>query len=282
MLTRDFRIGDVAVGGEAPLFLIGGPCVIEDAGLCREVATEAIRVTRRLGLGYIFKSSFDKANRSSGASFRGIGFEEGLDVLAGIRESHGVPVLTDIHETNQAPVAAGRVDVLQIPAFLCRQTDLLRAAAATGAAVNVKKGQFLSPWDMPQVVAKLTEAGCQRMLLTERGASFGYSNLVTDLRSLPVLRQTGWPVVFDGTHSAQLPGSAGTETGGMREMIPYLVRGAVAAGVDGVFLEVHPDPPRARSDAATQLYLGDLEAVLTQVQALDAALRQTTGEKRGG
>lgn len=278
---RSFRIADLEVGGSSPLFVIGGPCVIESEELCVTVARSASAACREAGLGFVFKSSFDKANRSSGKSFRGPGLEDGLAILAKIREEFGVPVLTDVHLPDQCARVAEVVDILQIPAFLCRQTDLLEAAgeaaAKHGRAVNVKKGQFLSPWEMKNASDKVAAMGCERVLVTERGASFGYNNLVTDLRSLAILAEHGWPVIFDGTHSAQLPGGGGDVTGGMREMIPVLVRGAVAAGVNGLFLEVHPNPPEAKSDAATQLYLDSLPALLAQVVAIDRARRETAG-----
>jgi len=281
MARTSFDINGVSVGGGEPLFLIAGPCVIESEGLCIEVATEVKRIAAELGLGFIFKSSFDKANRTSGSSFRGLGVEEGLGILSRVREQVGVPVLTDVHLPEQCAPAAALVDVLQIPAFLCRQSDLLEAAGAAARerdiAVNIKKGQFLSPWEMEKPAAKVAATGCEKILLTERGASFGYNNLVTDLRSLAIMRRSGWPIVFDGTHSAQLPGAQGDITGGMRDMIPTLVRGAVAAGVDGLFLETHPDPEKALSDSATQLRLTELPALLRQVVALDAALRSSGG-----
>jgi 2-dehydro-3-deoxyphosphooctonate aldolase (KDO 8-P synthase) len=260
--VHSFSIGNVAAGDGDRLFFIGGPCMIESRELCMRVAESAAGVCRRLGVGFIFKASFDKANRTSGAGTRGPGMEDGLAVLREVKETFDVPVLTDIHESSQAAPVAEVCDVLQIPAFLSRQTDLLLAAAATGRAVNVKKGQFLSPWDMKNVVEKLEAAGNRNILLTERGASFGYNNLVVDYRGLPVMRGFGYPVVFDATHSAQLPGGAGTASGGMREYIPALTRAAMAVGVDGLFMEVHPDPERALSDAATQWPLDRLDEIL--------------------
>jgi 2-dehydro-3-deoxyphosphooctonate aldolase (KDO 8-P synthase) len=265
---QNYRIGD-----GNPLAVIVGPCIIESLDLCREVATEASAVCRDLGLSYIFKASFDKANRSSGASFRGKGLEAGLEVLAAIKAEFGVPVLTDIHESWQAAPVAEVVDVLQIPAFLCRQTDLLLAAAATGRVVNVKKGQFLAPWDMKNIVDKVVGAGDSNLLLTERGASFGYNTLVVDMKSLPVMRALGYPVIFDATHSVQQPGGLGTSSGGQREFIPHLLRAAVAAGVDGLFIEAHPDPEHALSDAATMLHLKDLRGLLEQAVAIDAIVK---------
>lgn len=271
-------IGNVTVGAaQGPLALIAGPCVIESLDLCRQVAAETQRITRELGLGYIFKASFDKANRTSGASFRGQGMEKGLEVLAAIKREFGVPVLTDVHETWQCKPVAEVCDVLQIPAFLSRQTDLLLAAAETGRTVNVKKGQFLAPWDMKNVVQKVEAAGNRNLLLTERGVSFGYNTLVVDMTSLPQMRALGYPVVFDGTHSVQRPGggAGGTSSGGLREFIPHLTRAAVAVGIDALFLEVHPEPEKGLSDAATMLPLAELPALLRQVVALDAIARNT-------
>jgi len=269
-------IANVVVGAaQGPLALIGGPCVVESLELCRQVAAFAQGVTRELGLGYIFKASFDKANRTSGGSFRGQGLEKGLEVLAAIKREFGIPVLTDVHETWQCKPVAEVCDVLQIPAFLSRQTDLLLAAAETGRAVNIKKGQFLAPWDMKNAVQKIEAAGNRNILVTERGASFGYNTLVVDMTSLPQMRAFGYPVVFDGTHSVQRPGGAagGTASGGLREYIPHLTRAAVAVGVDALFLEIHPEPEKALSDAATMLPLADLPGLLRQVVAIDAVVR---------
>lgn len=270
---HSFEIGSVTAGGEG-LFLIGGPCVIEGRDLCFRVAEAAKAVCERLGVGYIFKGSFDKANRTSASGRRGPGMDEGLAILDNVKRTFGVPVLTDVHETHQAAPVAEVCDVLQIPAFLCRQTDLLVACAETGRAVNVKKGQFLSPWDMKNVVGKLEDAGNRQILTTERGASFGYNNLVVDYRGLPVMRGLGYPVVFDATHSAQLPGGAGDASGGMRDAIPALVRAAVAVGVDGLFMEIHPNPEAAWSDAATQWPLERLAPVLESALRIRAAARE--------
>ncbi len=258
-----------------PLTLIAGPCVIESLELCREVAAAAKRVAADVGMNYIFKASFDKANRTSGNAFRGQGMEAGLQVLQTIKAEFGVPVLTDVHETWQCEPAAAVCDVLQIPAFLCRQTDLVLAAAKTGRVVNIKKGQFLAPWDMKNIVGKVEACGSNNLLLTERGVLFGYNTLVVDMTSLPQMRSLGYPVVFDGTHSAQRPGAGkdGASTGGMREYIPHLVRAATAAGIDALFLEVHPNPEKALSDAATMLPLADLPELLSQVVAIDAIVR---------
>jgi len=266
-------IQNFVVGGpDSPLAVIAGPCIIESLDLCREVAARAKADCDALGLPYIFKASFDKANRTSAASFRGEGMERGLEVLAAIKAEFGVPVLTDVHETWQVKLVAEVVDVLQIPAFLSRQTDLLIAAGESGRAVNVKKGQFLAPWDMKNVVEKVRGTGNQNLLLCERGVSFGYNTLVVDMRALPVLRGLGCPVVFDATHSVQQPGGQGATSGGQREFIPPLLRAAVAVGVDALFLEVHPDPERALSDAATMLPLADLRALLETAKAIDGVV----------
>ena len=268
----EVQIQDIRVGDHQPLLVIAGPCVIENLELCRTVAREAQAVCHDLGLSYIFKASFDKANRTSGGAFRGNGLDAGLEVLATIKAEFSVPVLTDIHESWQAKPVAEVVDVLQIPAFLCRQTDLLLAAAETGRVVNVKKGQFLAPWDMKNVVDKLGGAESGKLLLTERGTSFGYNALVVDMKALPIMRALGCPVIFDGTHSVQQPGGQGSSTGGLREFIPHGVRAAVAVGIDGLFLEVHPDPEHALSDAATMLPLSQLRALLKQAVAIDAVI----------
>jgi 2-dehydro-3-deoxyphosphooctonate aldolase (KDO 8-P synthase) len=264
------QVGKLVVGGgDGGLTLIAGPCVAESLELCRTVAAEVVRITAGLGIPYIFKASFDKANRTAGSSFRGHGMDAGLEILQAIRSEYGVPVLTDVHETWQCKPVAEVCDVLQIPAFLCRQTDLLVATAETGRAVNVKKGQFLAPWDMKNVIAKIEETGNRNLLLTERGVTFGYNTLVVDMTSLPQLRALGYPVVFDATHSVQRPGAGagGTASGGQREFIPCLTRSAVAAGVDALFLEVHPEPEKGLSDAATMLPLALLEGLLRK--ALD-------------
>ncbi len=270
-MAERFQIGGVEVGGP-DLFLIAGPCVIESEKhalwLGREIAARA----RAAGLPYIFKASYDKANRSSGSSFRGPGLEHGLEILARVRQEVGAPVLTDIHSPAQAEPAAAAADVLQIPAFLSRQTDLLRAAAATGRAVNVKKGQFMAPWDMRGAAEKVRAEGNNRLLLTERGASFGYNNLVVDMRSLAILRGFGAPVVLDVTHSLQLPGAQGDRSGGQPEYIELLARAGVAAGADGIFLEVHEAPERALSDGANALHLDQLAPLLEQLRAVRAAV----------
>ena len=264
------------------LTLVAGPCVIENADLVYGIAEKVQAICQPLGIDYIFKASFDKANRSSGSSFRGPGFEEGLAVLAEVKRRFGLRVLTDIHESHQAAPVAEVVDVLQIPAFLCRQSDLLLAAAAatqgTNKVINVKKGQFLAPWDMEQVVKKLRDAGAQHVWLTERGSSFGYNTLVVDYRSLPQLKSLGCPVIFDATHSVQQPGGRGTSSGGQREFVAPLARAAVAVGVDGLFLEVHPDPDKALSDGPNMVPLHRLEALLTQLMAIRATLAAGVAE----
>jgi 2-dehydro-3-deoxyphosphooctonate aldolase (KDO 8-P synthase) len=262
--------GSVRVGGPR-LCLIAGPCVIESADLCVEVAQRMRTLCERAGFGYVFKASFDKANRTSIHSFRGPGLETGLEILRHVGETCGVPTLTDIHLPEQAGPAAAAVDILQIPAFLARQTDLLAAAALTGKPVNVKKAQFMAPWDMAQVVGKLRESDCAGILLTERGTSFGYNALVVDFRGLPQLRALGYPVCFDVTHSLQQPGGLGSQSGATREYAPHLARAAVAVGVDALFMEVHPNPPQAKSDAAAQLSLDDAEALLPVLARLRAA-----------
>ncbi|MFN5222410.1 MAG: 3-deoxy-8-phosphooctulonate synthase [Cyanobacteriota bacterium] len=260
------------------LILIAGPCVIESPELVFEIAGQVKEITDRLGITYIFKASFDKANRSSGSSFRGPGVAGGLEVLAEVKRRFGLPVLTDIHESHQAAPVAAVVDVLQIPAFLCRQSDLLLAAAeatrGTDKVINVKKGQFLAPWDMAQVVNKLRDAGVKNLWLTERGSSFGYNTLVVDFRSLPQLRDLGCPVIFDATHSVQQPGGRGSSSGGQREFVAPLARAAVAVGVDGLFMEVHPDPDRGLSDGPNMVPLHRLEPMLQQLLAIRAPLEQ--------
>ncbi|MGD0913010.1 MAG: 3-deoxy-8-phosphooctulonate synthase [Terracidiphilus sp.] len=271
-MTNSFEIGPVRVGG-GQLFLIAGPCVIESETHARNMADAIQRITTDLGIPYIFKASFDKANRTSVKSFRGPGLVEGTRILGAIARATGLPVLTDVHEPAQCEVAAEAVDVLQIPAFLCRQTDLLVAAARTGRAINVKKGQFVAPWDMTHAVEKIRSTGNERISLTERGASFGYNNLVVDYRSLAIMRGLA-PVVFDGTHSVQQPSSANGVSGGQPEFIPLLARAAVAAGVDGIFLEVHDDPTHAKSDGANALDLKLLKPLLERLVAIHAAAGQ--------
>lgn len=262
-----------AVGGGQPLFLIAGPCAIESEQLQLDVAGRLKEITGRLGIPFLFKSSFDKANRTSGTSFRGPGLDEGLRILAEVKRQIGVPVLTDVHEYTPLDAVAAVVDVLQTPAFLCRQTDFIRNVASQGLPVNIKKGQFLAPWDMQHVVAKARATGNDRLMVCERGASFGYNNLVADMRSLAVLRATGCPVIFDATHSVQLPGGLGERSGGQREFVPLLARAAVAAGVDGLFLETHPDPDKALSDGPNSWPLAQMPALLETLIAIDRLVK---------
>ena len=284
MGTKRLTVSDgVEVGGDGRLLLIAGPCVIESQRQCMGLASRLKAVAAEAELPFVFKASFDKANRSSAKSFRGPGLERGLEILAAVKAKHGVAILTDIHEAGQAEPVAAVADVLQIPAFLCRQTDLIQAAAATGRAVNIKKGQFLAPEDLRGAVEKAEAAGGRKLLLTERGTSFGYHNLVVDMRSLAILRSLGWPVVFDATHSVQLPGAGGTHSGGQREFVPVLARAAAAAGIDGLFIEVALDPTKAKSDAANSLPIDALPPLLAAVTRIrevaqtvhDAANRQS-------
>jgi len=263
--------GAVKFGNALPLSIIAGPCQLESRAQALEVAGALKEIATRLGIGLVFKTSFDKANRTSASAARGVGLDDALPVFAEIRETLGLPVLTDVHESEQCARAAQAVDVLQIPAFLCRQTDLLLAAAATGKVVNVKKGQFLAPWDMANVVAKLVGAGNPNVLVTERGVSFGYNTLVSDMRALPIMaRTTGAPVIFDATHSVQQPGGKGTSSGGEREFVPVLARAAVAVGVAGVFIETHPDPDHAPSDGPNMVPLREFEGLVRRLMQFDA------------
>jgi 2-dehydro-3-deoxyphosphooctonate aldolase (KDO 8-P synthase) len=268
-------VGQVRFGNNLPISVIAGPCQLESRAHALEVASALKEIAARLKIGLVYKTSFDKANRTSASAARGIGLREALPVFAEIRSSLGLPVLTDVHEPDQCAEAAQAVDILQIPAFLCRQTDLLLAAAATGKAVNVKKGQFLAPWDMANVVAKITGGGNPNVLVTERGASFGYNTLVSDMRALPILaRTTGAPVIFDATHSVQQPGGKGTSSGGEREFVPVLARAAVAVGVAGVFIETHPDPDHAPSDGPNMVPLSEFEGLVKTLIAFDALAKQ--------
>jgi len=264
------------VGIDRPLFLIAGPCVIESREMALDTAGALRDICRKLGLNFIYKSSYDKANRSSGKSFRGLGMEQGLDILAEVKKQIGVPVLTDVHAEHEVTAVASVVDVLQTPAFLCRQTDFIQACAASGKPVNIKKGQFMAPGDMKQVVLKAKEAnaGADNIMVCERGASFGYNNLVSDMRSLGVMRETGCPVVFDATHSVQLPGGEGDRSGGQREFVPLLARAAVAVGISGLFMETHPDPAKALSDGPNAWPLGAMAALLEQLVELDALIKR--------
>ncbi len=266
---RHVTVGDIEIGNDLPLTLIAGPCVLESRQHALECAGALAEIAGRLGIGLIYKSSFDKANRTSMASERGIGIEDGLSILAEVRDATGLPVLTDVHLPEQCAAVAEAVDVLQIPAFLSRQTDLVVAAAKTGRALNIKKGQFLAPWDMKNVVAKADEAGNSDVMVCERGVSFGYNTLVSDMRALPELAATGCPVVFDATHSVQQPGGQGTASGGQREFVPVLARAAVAVGVAAVFMETHPDPDNAPSDGPNMIPLGDIEDLIANLMAFD-------------
>ncbi|MHC4470685.1 MAG: 3-deoxy-8-phosphooctulonate synthase [Planctomycetota bacterium] len=271
--TRVVTIGPVSFGGGRPAALIAGPCVVEDVETPLRIARRLAEIGREIDLPIVFKASYDKANRTSVSSFRGIGVKEGLEVLGGVREETGLPLLSDVHGLDQVEEAAAVLDCLQVPAFLCRQTDLLVACADTGRAVNVKKGQFLSPEDVRNIVAKAVSTGNENVCITERGVSFGYGNLVTDFRSIPKIQAFGHPVVFDGTHSVQRPGGLGHASGGEREMVPFLVRAAAAAGADAFFLEVHEDPEKALSDGPNMLYLDDVPELMREVQAI----RRATG-----
>jgi 2-dehydro-3-deoxyphosphooctonate aldolase (KDO 8-P synthase) len=280
-LVNPVKLGDISIGGGSPLVLIAGPCVIESEQHASDLAGRLTDLTRRLHVPFIFKASYDKANRTSGRSFRGPGLDEGLRMLAGIKSHLRVPILTDIHEPAQARAAADVADVLQIPAFLSRQTDLLMAAAKTGRIVNIKKGQFLAPGDVKHAIAKVTEAGNSRVIVTERGVSFGYHNLIVDMRAFPIIRALGVPVVFDVTHSLQLPGGGEGVTAGQAEFIEPLASAGVAAGVDAIFLEVHEDPSRAKSDAQNALRLDKLEPLLHRLMAIHAIAKQPEVPLRG-
>src|SRR6187399_720259 len=262
-------IGAVRFGNDLPLSLIAGPCALESKVHALEMASALKEIAARAGIGFVYKTSFDKANRTSARSARGLGLDQALPIFSEIRDKLKVPVLTDVHEAEQCARVAAAVDVLQIPAFLCRQTDLLIAAAKTGKVVNVKKGQFLAPWDMPNVVAKITGAGNRNVLVTERGVSFGYNTLVSDMRALPILKRTGAPVIFDATHSVQQPGGQGTSSGGEREFVPVLARAAVAVGVAGVFIETHQDPDQAPSDGPNMVPLKEMEGLLRRLMEFD-------------
>jgi len=277
-MVKSFSAGKVLFG-DGGLVLVAGPCVLEDRETALSIAREVSGICGRLGIPYVFKASFDKANRTSIHSFRGPGLEKGLQWLAEVKESVGCPVLTDIHLPGQAERAAEVVDIIQIPAFLCRQTDLVFAAAATGRAVNIKKGQFLAPVDMGQAVSKCLEAGNDKVILCERGSTFGYGQLVVDMRSLAIMRSLGYPVMFDATHSVQMPGAQGTSSGGDRRFVPVLARAAAAAGIDALFLETHPDPDSAKSDGPNMVSLDSLENLLRKVLAIHRAAAATEGER---
>jgi 2-dehydro-3-deoxyphosphooctonate aldolase (KDO 8-P synthase) len=272
---KPIRVGRFAMGGGAPLVLIAGPCVIEDEGKSLEIARYLRELTAQIGIPFIFKASYDKANRTSREGYRGPGLTRGLEILQRIREDLDIPVLSDVHRFEEIDPAARVLDVLQIPAFLCRQTDFVAEVARKARAVNIKKGQFLAPWDAAHILEKSAAAGNENLMLTERGVSFGYNNLVVDFRAFPILRQMGYPVIFDATHSVQLPGGAGKASGGDRRMVPGLARAAVAAGIDGLFLEVHPDPDRALCDGPNSLALESLPALLATLKRIEAAVRET-------
>ncbi|HON98786.1 MAG TPA: 3-deoxy-8-phosphooctulonate synthase [Syntrophales bacterium] len=271
---RQIRIKDIVIGGGAPFVLIAGPCVIEDETKTRETALFLKEITARLPVPFIFKASYDKANRTSLKGFRGPGIEEGLAVLESIRRDFDIPVLSDVHRFEEIERAAEVLDVVQIPAFLCRQTDFVMEAARASRVVNVKKGQFLSPWEVANIVEKVLAAGNENLLITERGTTFGYNNLVADFRSLPILRRMGYPVVFDATHSVQLPGASGTASGGQRSMVPYLARAAAAVGVDGIFMEVHPCPDEALCDGPNSVSLDSLEDLLLTLAEIDGLVKK--------
>ncbi len=275
-MTREITIGSFKIGAGRPLVLIAGPCVIESEAATLRHAERLMAICNGLSIPLVFKASYDKANRTSIGGFRGPGLREGLKILAKVKESLGLAVLSDIHSIEQVTPAAEVLDVLQIPAFLCRQTDLLIAAARSGRVINVKKGQFLAPWDMQNVAGKLAASGNENIILTERGASFGYNNLVVDMRSFPVMRASGYPVVFDATHSVQLPGGQGDSSGGQREFVEYLSRAAVATGIDGIFLEVHEDPDKALCDGPNSIPLDELPSLLRNLKAIDALVKQAS------
>ena len=273
-MTREIIAGNVKIGGTRPLVLIAGPCVIENEAATLRHAEKLLTICNGVNMPLIFKASYDKANRTSINSFRGPGIKEGLAILRKVKETLGLPVISDIHSIEQIAPAAEVLDIIQIPAFLCRQTDLLVAAAKSGRIINVKKGQFLAPWDMKNVAGKIAASGNENIILTERGASFGYNNLVVDMRSFPVMRATGYPVVFDATHSVQLPGGQGDSSGGQREFVEYLSRAAVATGIDGIFMEVHEDPDKALCDGPNSIPLAELAALLKTLKAVDAVVKQ--------
>ena len=268
------QIGNITISNTNAIAVFAGPCALESRDHALETASALKEIAERLNIGLIYKSSFDKANRTSSSSARGLGLKEALPIFAEIRETLGLPIVTDVHEREQCAMVAEAVDVLQIPAFLCRQTDLLVAAAKTGKVIKVKKGQFLAPWDMKNVVAKILEAGNPNILVTERGASFGYNTLVSDMRALPILAQTGCPVVYDATHSVQQPGGQGTTSGGQREFVPVLARAAVAVGVAALFIETHKDPDKAPSDGPNMVPLNEFEGLLKELQAIDAVVKK--------
>ena len=270
---KQIKLKNGVIGGHAGFALIAGPCVIETEESAMEIAAFLKELTAKLGIPYIFKASYDKANRTSINSYRGPGAEKGLQILKNVKDKIGVPVLSDVHRFEEIGPAAAVLDIMQVPAFLCRQTDFVVEVAGKAKIINVKKGQFLAPWDVRNIIEKIRNAGNENILITERGATFGYNNLVFDVRSLPIMRAMGYPVVFDATHSVQLPGGMGSASGGQRDMVPFLARAAVAAGVDGIFMEVHPDPEKALCDGPNSLYLSTLEKMLTSLKKIDEIAR---------
>jgi 2-dehydro-3-deoxyphosphooctonate aldolase (KDO 8-P synthase) len=272
-VVKEIAVGRVKIGGKKPLVLVAGPCVIENETATLRCAERLMTLCNGVSVPLVFKASYDKANRTSVTSFRGPGLREGLRILAKVKESLGIPVVSDIHSIEEVAPAAEVLDILQIPAFLCRQTDLVVAAAKTGRVINIKKGQFMAPWDMGNVVGKAVSTGNENVILTERGVSFGYNNLVSDMRSLPIMRGLGYPVIFDATHSVQLPGGLGGTSGGQREFVEYLGRAAVATGIDGIFMEVHEDPEKALCDGPNSVKLDDLPALLKKLKAIDAIVK---------
>lgn len=274
MTNKHIQVGSTSFGNDLPIVLISGPCQIESRDHALMMAEELVKLTDKLGIPYVFKASFDKANRTSINSPRGVGLEKGLEILAEIKEKFGCPTLTDIHENDQCAKVAEVVDILQIPAFLCRQTDLLIAAAKTGAIINIKKGQFLAPWDMENVAAKVADSGNGNILLTDRGTSFGYNTLVSDMRGLPTMASTGYPVIFDVTHSVQQPGGKGSTTGGQREFVPVLARAATAIGIAGIFIEAHDNPDKALSDGPNSVKLSDMEELLKIIMKIDSVAKK--------
>lgn len=270
---KQLKLNNFTIGDRSGFVLIAGPCVIENEAAAMEIASYLKQLTSKLNIPFIFKASYDKANRTSINSYRGPGAQKGLEILKRVKEKIGVPILSDVHRFEEIEAAADVLDIMQVPAFLCRQTDFVVQIAKKANIVNVKKGQFLAPWDVANIIEKIKAAGNENILITERGASFGYNNLVFDVRALPIMRAMGYPVIFDATHSVQLPGGAGTSSGGQRDMVPYLARAAVAAGVDGIFMEVHPDPEKALCDGANSLYLNTLEEMLTTLKKIEKAVR---------
>jgi 2-dehydro-3-deoxyphosphooctonate aldolase (KDO 8-P synthase) len=270
---KKIRVGDFVIGGNTPFVLIAGPCVIEDKNKTRSIAAFLKDLTEKLEIPLIFKASYDKANRTSKDSFRGLGIKEGLNILGKIKKEFGVPILSDVHRFDEINMATDILDIVQVPAFLCRQTDFIIEIARKARVINIKKGQFLAPMDVEHVISKASMTGNENIMITERGTSFGYNNLVVDFRGFPLMRKMGYPVIFDATHSVQLPGGAGTASGGERDMVPYLSRAAVAVGIDGLFFEVHPDPQRALCDGANSLYLDSLQGILRLLKKIDKVVK---------